>query len=304
MCGHQGWKALRFSTLQCNIFLYIFTLSACCLCSFKRIQMFELITPWLPYLALGCIAGLLAGLLGVGGGLIIVPVLALLFQHLGIGGDKLMQLALGTSLATIIATSLSSIAAHQRHGNVLWPILKALTPGIIIGVLCGSWLADQINSDTLRFGFAIFVLIVASQMLLGLQPSSQRQPPGRIGLGGAGSIIGLVSSLVGIGGGTLTTPFLLWHNITLRQAIGTSAACGLPIAVFGSLGYLLVGLDANQLPANSSGYIYWPAFFGIITTSIMFAPLGAWLTGILPVAVLKKVFALVLVAVAVRLLVS
>ena len=253
---------------------------------------------------LGCIAGLLAGLLGVGGGLIIVPALALLFEQQGIAADKLMQLALGTSLATIIATSLSSIAAHHKQGNVQWPTVRSLTPGIIIGVLCGSWLADQINSDTLRIGFAIFVLVVAIQMLLGLQPKAQRQLPGRLALGGAGSIIGVVSSLVGIGGGTMTTPFLLWNNIHIRHAIGTSAACGLPIAVFGSLGYLLVGLDANELPSGSTGYIYWPAFFGIITTSILFAPLGARLTDLLPVAVLKKLFAVVLVIVAGRLLVN
>jgi len=266
--------------------------------------MIDLITPWLPYLALGCIAGLLAGLLGVGGGLIIVPVLALLFQQQGFDTDKLMQLALGTSLATIIATSMSSIAAHHRQSNIQWPVFRSLTPGIIVGVLCGSWLADQINSNTLRIGFSIFALIVALQMLLGLRPKAQRQLPGHIGLGSAGSIIGLISSLVGIGGGTMTTPYLLWNNIQIRQAIGTSAACGLPIAIFGSLGYLLIGLNAEQLPAGSSGYIYWPAFFGIITTSILFAPLGARLTGLLPVAVLKKLFAVVLVVVAVRLLVN
>ena len=262
--------------------------------------MIELLMSWLPYLALGCVAGLL----GVGGGLIIVPALALLFQHFGIGADKLMHLALGTSLATIIATSLSSIAAHHRHGNIQWPILRALTPGITIGVLCGSWLADQINGDILRYGFSAFVLIVATQMLLDLHPQAARRLPGYLGTGIIGSIIGLISALVGIGGGTMTTPYLLWNNIPIRQAIGTSAACGLPIAVFGSLGYYFAGLDASGLPAGSSGYIYWPAFFGIITTSVLFAPLGARLTGILPVKVLKKVFAVVLVIVAVRLLLS
>jgi len=251
---------------------------------------------------LGSVAGLLAGLLGVGGGLIIVPALALLFQHLGIGADKLMHLALGTSLATIIATSLSSITAHHHHGNIQWPLLRAMTPGLMTGVLCGSWLADQINGDTLRYGFSAFVLIVATQMLFDLQPQATRRLPGNLATGLIGSIIGLVSALVGIGGGTMTTPYLLWNNINIRQAIGTSAACGLPIAIFGSLGYFLAGLDASGLPAGSSGYIYWPAFFGVITTSILFAPLGARLTGILPVKVLKKLFALVLVVVAVRLL--
>ena len=266
--------------------------------------MLELITPWLSYLALGGIAGLLAGMLGIGGGLIIVPVLALLFQHQGIGDDKLMQLALGTSLATIVATSMSAIAAHHRRRNVLWPILRAMMPGIIIGVLCGAWLADHINSRYLRIGFSIFVLLTATQMLLNLRPPPLRQLPGRLGLGGTGAIIGLISALVGIGGGTLTTPFLLWNNIPIRQAIGTAAAGGLPIAIFGSIGYLLVGLNASHLPTGSSGYIYWPAFFGIITTSVLFAPLGARLTALLPVAMLKKLFAMVLVIVAMRLLVN
>jgi len=266
--------------------------------------MTDLLISSLPYLALGTITGFVAGLLGVGGGLIVVPALVLLFQHFGIGADKLMHLALGTSLTTIIATSLSSIAAHHHHGNIRWPVFRTLTPGIITGVLGGSWLADHIDGGNLRIAFSVFVLIVATQMLLDLKPQASRQLPGYAGNGIAGAIIGLVSALVGIGGGTMTTPYLLWNNIPIRQAIGTSAACGLPIALFGSLGYLLAGLDAGGLPPGSSGYIYWPAFFGIITTSILFAPLGARLTTLLPVKVLKKLFAVVLMAVAVRLLTS
>jgi len=264
----------------------------------------DLINAAFPYLMLGCVAGLLAGLLGVGGGLVIVPALVFLLPLQGIDTPKLMQIALGTSLATISATSISSIWAHHRQHNVKWRQFITLTPGLILGVMAGSWIADQVNSDSLQIGFSIFVIVVAIQMLLDIKPSGQRHTPKLLNSSIAGSTIGLVSSLVGIGGGTLTTPYLLWHNTPIRQAIGTSAACGLPIALFGSLGYAFVGLDANQLPAYTTGYIYWPALLGIISTSILFAPLGAKLTGIISSSVLKKIFAVVLMVVAIRLLVN
>jgi uncharacterized membrane protein YfcA len=256
----------------------------------------------LPYMALGCCAGFIAGLFGVGGGLIIVPALVFLFQHQHVAASGLMHLALGTSLASIVVTSLASIHAHQRQANIRWDYFRLLTPGIIIGVLCGSWVADRVDGDTLRTGFSLFVILVAVQIGLELRPVAQHRLAGKGELGLAGTLIGLVSALVGIGGGTLTTPYLLWNAVSIRQAIGTSAACGLPIAVFGSIGYVIAGLDAGQLPDGSSGYIYWPAWLGIISTSMLFAPLGARLTGILPDRTLKRVFALLLVLVATRML--
>jgi len=262
----------------------------------------EIITNIFPFLILGGIAGLLAGLLGVGGGLIIVPALVILLPQQGIDTPQLMQLALGTSLATITFTSLSSIAAHHHRHNINWLLVKALTPGLIFGVLLGSWCADQINSDTLKFGFACFVIAVAVQMLADLKPSPRRDIPPMWQLGSAGSVIGLVSSLVGIGGGTMTTPYLLWHNTTIRTAIGTSAACGFPIALFGSLGYTFAGLDNVLLPSHTTGYIYWPALIGIISTSILFAPLGAHLTVVISARILKKIFAVILIIIALRLL--
>ena len=256
----------------------------------------------LPYMALGCCAGFIAGLFGVGGGLIIVPALVLLFQHQHVATSELMHLALGTSLATIVVTSLASIHAHQRQGNIRWELFRRLSPGIIIGVFCGSWVADRINGDTLRTGFSLFVILVAVQIGLQLRPAAQHRLVSKGEPGLAGMLIGLVSALVGIGGGTLTTPYLLWNAVSIRQAIGTSAACGLPIAVFGSIGYVIVGLDAGLLPDGSSGFIYWPAWLGIITTSMLFAPLGARLTGMLPERTLKRVFAVLLMLVATRML--
>lgn len=258
----------------------------------------------IPFLLLGSAAGLLAGLLGVGGGLVIVPALVFLLPAQGIDTPQLMQLALGTSLATITMTSISSIVAHQRQHNISWPLVLAMTPGLIMGVFVGSWLADQINSTTLKTGFALFVIAVAIQMLLGLKPSPQRDIPPQWQLTGAGTVIGLVSSLVGIGGGTMTTPYLLWHNCAIRKAIGTSASCGLPIAFFGSLGYAFVGSGNEQLPAYTTGYIYWPALLGIVSTSVFFAPIGAKLTGVFSAQLLKKIFALILISVALRLLLS
>lgn len=261
-----------------------------------------LLTNLVPYLSLGAIAGLLAGLLGIGGGLIIVPVLALLFHQQGFNEAIIMQLALGTSLATIVVTSLSSIAAHHRRGAVLWPVVRRLTPGIIVGVVAGSWLADNLDTQLLRRIFGLFACVVAVQMLLDFRPSGRRPLPGLWLMHQAGAVIGGISALVGIGGGTLTTPFLLWHNTSLRNAIATSAACGLPIALSGATAYLFTGLDQTQLPANSSGYLYWPAFSGIIISSLLCAPLGAAMTHRLPVTLIKKIFALILALVAVRLL--
>lgn len=256
----------------------------------------------LIYLLLGAVAGTLAGLLGIGGGLIIVPVLAFTFEAQGFDAAIIMHLALGTSLATIVVTSLSSIRTHHRHGAVLWPVVARLSGGILIGAFIGAQLADQIESRWLQKIFALFTLLVAAQMVLELRPSASRQLPGRRALAGVGSLIGVVSAIVGIGGGTMTTPFLLWCNIALRNAIATSAACGLPIAIAGAAGYLVAGFNVASLPAWSSGYLYWPALLGVVVTSVVFASFGARLTHRLPLKVLKKGFAILLILIGVKLL--
>jgi len=227
------------------------------------------------YLCLGAVAGTLAGLLGVGGGLIIVPVLALVFREAGMDPELIMHLAIGTSLATIVLTSLSSVRAHHRRGAVLWPLVWRLSPGIVLGALLGAVLADAMHGLWLSRFFGVFELFVAVQMAMGLRPAPHRGLPGAAGMFGAGGLIGTVSAIVGIGGGTLTVPFLSWCNVEMRKAVATSSACGLPIALAGALGFVLTGLDARGLPAWSSGYVYWPAFLGIVVASVAFAPMGA-----------------------------
>jgi len=257
---------------------------------------------WLAYGAVGAFAGVLAGLFGVGGGLVIVPVLALLFAQAGIAPEVLMHLAIGTSLATIVFTSISSVRAHHRRGAVRWDVVWQLTPGIVLGAWLGAALAERLSGDWLRYVFGVFELLVALQMGLNLRASPHRTLPGRPGMGAVGGVIGGVSAIVGIGGGTMTVPFLQWCNVPMRQAVATAAACGLPIAVAGALGFIISGWHNQQLPPLSSGYLYWPAFAGIVAASVLFAPLGARLAHTLPAAQLKRFFALFLALLGVRML--
>ncbi|WJW75364.1 sulfite exporter TauE/SafE family protein [Thiohalobacter sp. IOR34] len=256
----------------------------------------------LLYLASGALAGLLAGLFGIGGGLVLVPVLAWLFARQGLGGDHLMHLAVGTSLATIVVTSLASLRAHHRRGAVDTGVLGRLLPGIVLGGLGGAWLADRLPTDGLRQFFGVFELLVALQMLLAARYRPHRDLPGAAGLFLAGSLIGGVSALLGIGGGTLSVPFLIWCSVPLVRAVGTSAAAGLPIALSGAAGFWLAGLDAPDLPPWSSGYIHWPAWLGISLASMLTAPLGAALAHRLDTRLLKRGFALVLALVGARML--
>jgi len=249
----------------------------------------------IAYAVLGAFAGTMAGLLGVGGGLVIVPVLVMLWQADGPGGSQMVQLAIGTSLAVIVFTSLSSVRAHHQRGNVLWPVVWRLTPGILLGAGLGATLASAMPQAALKIVFGLFELLVAAQMLLSLHPeaslSVKRSLPGLPGMGLAGGVIGTVSALVGIGGGILTVPFLDACKVRIQQAVGTSAACGLPIAVSGTLSYVLLGWNNAQLPENAAGFVYGPALAGIVVTSVLFAPLGAALAHRLPTLVLKKIFA-------------
>lgn len=258
----------------------------------------------LPFALLGAVAGTVAGLLGVGGGILVVPGLAFLLAGGEVPADRLMQVAVGTSLANIVVTSLSSIQAHHRRGAVRWPVLARLTPGIVIGALLGAVIADVLPSRTLAIVFGVFLLIVAARLGFGGQPAPHRQLPGTAGLAAAGTGIGTLSSLLGIGGGTMTVPLLAWCNVALREAVATSAACGLPIAIAGAAGFALAGLDTPGMPALATGYIYWPAFLAVAPLSIAFAPVGAWLAHTIPVAVLRRGFALFVLIVGVRMLVG
>jgi len=253
---------------------------------------------------LGAFAGLLAGLLGIGGGLIIVPVLAFIFEQQGFNNQHLMHLSLGTSLATIVFSASFSIRAHHAHNAILWPIFKRLAPGIVMGAFLGAALADSFSSQTLRISFALFTILVAVQIFLGVKPDAQRSLPSPAGMVACGGGIGIISAIFGIGGGTLSTPFLLWNKIKLPNAIATSAACGLPIAIAGASGYLLSGLDEMQLPRYSTGYIYWPAVAGIVAASLISAPIGAHLTHHLPTVILKKCLAVLLIFAAAHLIIT
>ncbi len=264
--------------------------------------MEAILSTLLFYLTLGLFAGVMAGLLGVGGGLIIVPALAWIFHHQQVGDAITMHLAIGTSLATIVVTSISSVRAHHRRGAVLWPIFWRLTPGIVVGAWLGAAIADALPSAVLSKVFAVFVLTVAAQMGFGAKPAPHRDLPGTAGMLTAGGVVGAVSAIVGIGGGSLTVPFLTWCNTAIRQAVATSSACGLPIALAGTLGFIVTGLNAAGRPDWSLGYVYGPALVGIALTSMLSAPLGAKLAHTLPTDVLKKVFAVFLTLVGVKML--
>ncbi|MGI6655393.1 MAG: sulfite exporter TauE/SafE family protein [Desulfobulbus sp.] len=252
------------------------------------------------YLAVGLVAGVLAGLLGVGGGVVIVPMLFFCFTLQGIAADQIMHLALGTSLASIIFTSISSFMAHHRRGAVDWTIVRRIVLGILIGTFLGTFVASRLSTGFLRIFFCVFLYAVATQMFLNKKPKASRDLPGPTGMFGVGSIIGVVSALVGIGGGSLSVPFMIWCNVPAHRAVGTSAAIGFPIAIAGALGYIVNNLHATNLPPYSWGYVYLPALAGIVCASVLTAPLGAKIAHALPVDRLKRIFALFLYAVATR----
>lgn len=268
----------------------------------------EFFTDWLliqempAYLLLGAVAGVAAGMLGVGGGLVIVPALIGLFRVKGFDEGLVAHLAVGTSLATIVATSISSIVAHHRRGAVRWPLVGYLLPGMILGAWLGSAVAGVLPTVALQRIYACFAILVGVRMLMRVHAQGRRNLPGWPGMGLAGGLIGAVSAIVGIGGGTLTVPFLNGCRVDIRQAVATSSACGLPIALAGAMGFLIIGWDLKGLPEGSAGYLYGPALVGIVASSVLFAPIGAWLAHWVPISVLKRVFALLLLLLGAKML--
>ena len=261
-----------------------------------------MLTSLILYCVLGALAGILAGLLGIGGGAVVVPMLVFTFKWQNLSPDIGIHLAIGTSLASIMFTAVSSAWAHHRRGGVNWQVFRYIAPGILMGTYCGSFVAARIPARYLQIFFVAFLHYVATNMLLNKKPNASRQLPGFAGMTGAGLFIGAISSLVGIGGGTLSVPFLVWHNVDMRRAVGTSAAIGFPIALAGCFGYIVNGWNAANLPPYSFGYIYLPGLFGIVIVSMFTAPLGARLAQTLPVPKLKKCFALLLIVVGIRML--
>lgn len=255
------------------------------------------------YLAVGAVAGLLAGLLGVGGGVIVVPALAVVFTAQGVAPQYIMGLALGTSLSVIVFTALASVRAHHAHGAVDWRIVQRLTPGLAAGAFVGASLAARAPSGVLAAAFGVFLWGVATYLMVDATPRGSGPLPGRPGLWTVGGAIGLVSGVMGIGGGTLTVPFLTWRRVPLHRAIGTAAAAGLPIAIAGALGFLLNGLALGASPPDSVGFVHVPAFIGLTLTSVSAAPLGARVAHRLPIGPLKKLFAVFLYVVGGKLVV-
>ena len=257
---------------------------------------------WIVYLSMGLFVGFFAGLLGIGGGLILVTLMVYLFTLQGFPADRLLHLALGTSITSIVFTSISSLRAHHKHGAVRWDILRTAVPGLVVGTLLGTVVADLLKSKYLAIFFVIFVYYSAVQMFANVKPKPTRQFPGKAGMNGVAVIVGIVSSLIGIGGGVMTIPLMSLCNVPMRQAIGTSAALGLPIAIAGALGFIATGLGKDHLPALSVGYVYLPALVGIVIGTFVTVPWGAKMAHSMPVTRLKKIFALILFILATRML--
>jgi uncharacterized membrane protein YfcA len=257
---------------------------------------------WIVYLLMGLFVGFFAGLLGIGGGLILVTLMVYLFTEQGFPADRLLHIALGTSIASIVFTSISSLRAHHKHGAVRWDILRVAIPGLVIGTLLGTFVADQLKSKYLAIFFVIFVYYSAVQMFANVKPKPSRQLPGKAGMTVVAIIVGIVSSLVGVGGGVMTIPLMSLCNVPMRQTIGTSAALGLPIALAGTVGFIVTGLGKNHLPPLSVGYVYLPALIGIVIGTFVTVPWGAKAAHTLPVTTLKKIFAVILFILATKML--
>lgn len=251
------------------------------------------------FLAIGALAGFAAGLFGVGGGTIIVPFLFIVFSQMGYDPDVVMHLALGTSLATIIVTSISSLLAHNKKGGVIWPIFKNLTPGMALGCFAGAGIAGWLSGVHLQLLVGLFLLWVAYTMFTGANktPDSTKSLPSSAAQLSAGAGIGIASALFGIGGGSLTVPYLTRYGVVMQKAVGTSAACGLPIALAGALGFIYFGMQADVNLPNTLGFIHIYAFTGISVMSFFTAKLGAKVAHALSPSLLKKCFSLLLVTV-------
>lgn len=258
----------------------------------------------LAYALAGLFAGLIGGMLGLGGGIIIVPVLHYLFLQQNFPSVTLMQMAVTTSLATIVVTAISATYVHHKKGAVIWSSVYKLALGIMFGACFGALLADTVSSNFLRITFGIFEILVAIQIGMEFKPKAKMSLPGTTGLVFSGGGIGFLSTLLGIGGGTLTVPFLLFCNVNIRNAVAISSACGLPIAVAGSTAMIIAGWNNYDVPVHSFGYLYWPAALIIMMMTVFFAPLGARLAHYLPIAILKRIFAIVLVIVGLKMLIQ
>lgn len=254
-------------------------------------------------LLLGACGGFLAGLLGVGGGMILVPFTTVLLEGRGFPQALALKVAVATSLASICFTSLSSLRAHHARGNVRWPIVAALAPGLVIGSSAGALVVGLVPVRLLSLVFGVFVALMATNMLRPPRPNVAARPlPGGARLAAVGTAIGVVSSWLGAGGAFMTVPYLLARQVSMHHAVGVSSALGFPIALAGSIGYALAGTGTATLPAGMLGYIYLPALAGLSVASVLMAPVGAHAAQRLNVTQLRRVFAVMLYGIAVYML--
>lgn len=259
----------------------------------------------MAFLLLGAVVGFAAGLLGIGGGGLMVPVLTALFLWQGMATDQVVHLALGTSMASIVVTSAASLRAHHARKGVIWPVVGRMGPGAMLGAFAITFVVAELGSLFLALFFSAFMAFVAVQILRNRPPSPGRTLWGRGGLFAAGTGIGGISALVSIGGGSLTVPFLLWQNIDIRRAIGTSAALGMPLSLAGTAGFILAGASSDAAPvAGAMGYVFLPAVVMISLASIGTAPLGAAAAHALPGLAVKRVFAVLQIALSIQMLLS
>jgi len=245
----------------------------------------------------GLLAGLLAGVFGIGGGVILVPVLLVVFQQMGLADAQVMQLAVGTSLAIIVLTSSVSSFSHHRHGYLRWDRWAWLAPGLVLGGWLGGAVAHRVHSDWLELAFGIFFVLMAGQIAFEILPSRPREGKADARLSLAGVVVGTISSLVGVGGGVMVVPLLLWTGTAAAEAVATSAACTLVVALAGTSAFIYQGWSLSDLPQPSLGYVYLPAVAGFAIASMLAAPWGARLAHRLPRNILRRAFALLLVGV-------
>jgi uncharacterized membrane protein YfcA len=231
--------------------------------------------------------------------MVLVPFITLIFTARGVPPALVVHMAIATSLGTILFTSVSSVRAHHQHGAVRWPVVALLTPGIVAGSWLGPWIGKQMNTQLLSIVFALFVALSATQILVNAKPHANRELPNKPGMFAAGGVIGTVAGLVGAGGGFISIPFMAWCNVPIHQAVATSAALGFPIALAGTLANVVYGWSEPGLPPHSLGYIYLPALAGIAAASVVAAPFGARAAHRMPVRRLRRIFALILYALAV-----
>lgn len=248
----------------------------------------------LELLAIGVCTGFLAGLLGIGGGMLMVPFLTIILTAKGYPGEYTVKMAVATSLATICFTSIASVRAHSRRGAVLWPVVVRLAPGILVGSMVGAQLAVALPGKALGVLFAVFVAFSATQMFLDRKPKPTRTLPGTVPMFLVGNLIGVLSALVGAGGAFVSVPFMTWCNVKIHEAVGTSSALGFPIAFAGTLSYIWAGRNLPQMPPGSLGYLYLPGLAVISVASMTLAPWGARTAHAMDIRPLKRAFAVVL----------